>query len=444
MGSENRPLSTHGIYHSLPTFDPSITNLSAIVTGANGISGFHTMRVLLQSPQRWSKVFALSRRPPPAEMMALLSEDQRSRVQHVACDFLESPEKIAKALVSSNVSATHIFFYSYLQPKPPPGSPAWSNVDELVKVNGALFENFVNALPLAKIEPTRILLQTGAKNYGMHIGRARTPAIESDPQPKHLEPNFYYKQEPTLFEFCQAHPKTSWNVIMPAWIIGAVNNAQMNALHPFAIYAAVQAQKNEPLFFPGDWRSWQGGAQHSTAMLTGYLSEWVVLEDKCKNEAFNSADTSPLSFDRLYEELARWFGVAKGVVGPEEDESKYMAIKGRSGKETPMGYGPAPINHFSFFLTKWAEDPINAQAWRSLMASSGGKLTQDPFTDVQANFTFGDAALFVSGVLSMNKARRLGWTGFVDTRESIFEMYSEMARLGMLPPMKVHEAKPLV
>jgi hypothetical protein len=78
------------------------------------------------------------------------------------------------------------------------------------------------------------------------------------------------------------------------------------------------------------------------------------------------------------------------------------------------------------------------------MASSDGKITQDPFIDVEANFTFGDAALLISPSLSMNKARRLGWTGFVDTRESLFEMYSEMAELGMLPAMTVREAKPLI
>lgn len=200
-----------------------------------------------------------------------------------------------------------------------------------VKVNGALLENFLNALPLAKISPTRILLQTGTKNYGLHIGRVRTPAIEPDPQPKHLEANFYYKQEATLFEFCKANPRTSWNVIQPSWILGVVNNAQMNALHPFAIYAAVQSQKNEPLFFSSDWESCQHEWHHSTAVLTGYLSEWAVLE------ALNGQDMSPLSWDRFYEELARWFGVEKGIVGPEEDESKYTAIKGRSGKETPMG-----------------------------------------------------------------------------------------------------------
>lgn len=84
-----------------------------------------------------------------------------------------------------------------------------------------------------------------------------------------------------------------------------MNNAQLNALHPFAIYAAAQAKKGEPLIFPGDWGSWQHECCHATAMLTGYLSEWAVLEDKYKNEAFNSQGTRPLSWDRFYEELAR-------------------------------------------------------------------------------------------------------------------------------------------
>lgn len=124
------------------------------------------MRALLDAPNRWGKVYALSRRPPPEQMMDLLTSEQRSRVQHVACDFLESGEKIAQALKAANVSATHVFFYSYLQPKPPPGAPIWSNADELVKVNSALLSNFLDALPQAGIKPSRFLLQTGAKNYG--------------------------------------------------------------------------------------------------------------------------------------------------------------------------------------------------------------------------------------------------------------------------------------
>jgi len=134
-GSEQLPLQNKGIFHNLPTFSPELKDLTAIVTGANGISGFHTMRVLLESPQRWKKVWAASRRPPPEEMMALLSEEQRARVEHVACDFLAKPEEIAAQFRDKGVKAEYIFFYSYAQPKPKPGAGAWSNAQELVDTN---------------------------------------------------------------------------------------------------------------------------------------------------------------------------------------------------------------------------------------------------------------------------------------------------------------------
>lgn len=51
------------------------------------------------------------------------------------------------------------------------------------------------------------------------------------------------------------------------------------------------------------------------------------------------------------------------------------------------------------------------------MSASGGQLTDNPFKDVEANFAFGDAAFIKFGSLNMNKAKRLGWTGFVDTME---------------------------
>ncbi len=169
MGSERLPLQNKGIFKNLPSFDPEIKGLTAIVTGANGISGFHTMRVLLESPDRWKKVWAASRRPPPKEMMALLTDDQRSRVEHVACDFLTKPEEIAEQLKQKNASADYVFFYSYAQPKPDPGKPAWSNAQELVDTNTALLRNFLDGLDNAGIVPKRFLLQTGAKNYGVHM-----------------------------------------------------------------------------------------------------------------------------------------------------------------------------------------------------------------------------------------------------------------------------------
>ena len=299
----------------------------------------------------------------------------------------------------------------------------------------------MDALPQANIRPSRIVLQTGAKNYGVHLGPARTPFTESDPRVK-LEPNFYYPQEDILYKYCKSHPSTSWNIICPAWVIGAVNNAAMNALHPLAVYAVVCAHKKEPLKFPGDYSAWLAVGEHSSAKLTGYLSEWAALEDKCANQKFNASDTCPLPNNRLFPELARWYG-CPSAPGPELNQANLTTINPPENAPTPLGYGPARPATFAFTLTQWAQDAANHAAWKEIMTNHG--VTHDPFEDVEAHFAFGDAAAWgLAMQLSMNKARYFGWTGHVDTLESLFLAYGELNRIGMLPPLVVERAEPLV
>ena len=256
MSSSSQPLRQSGIFRNLPTFDPSIKGLKAIVCGATGISGFHTIRALLDTPDRWSTIYALSRSPLSDDILAFLTEQQRSRIQHVSIDLSSSGDEIARSLKDAGVTADYIFYFAYLSPKSGKSAMDPSSADDLVQANVPPFRNFLQALPLANIKPKRILLQTGGKNYGCHIGRVRTPLVESDPQPKHLSPNFYYPQEDLLETYCREHPETDWNIVMPAGIIGAIQYASMNTFLSFGIYAAVQAYKNEPLCFGGDFTSW--------------------------------------------------------------------------------------------------------------------------------------------------------------------------------------------
>ncbi|KAK7423381.1 hypothetical protein QQZ08_009058 [Neonectria magnoliae] len=406
---------------------------------------FNTLRALLDSPERWSTILTLSRSPPSVEQLALVDPASRSHIKHVSIDFSSSASEIKDALAKADVKADYVFFYAYLQPKSEShGGMGVSLAKALYETNVPLFGNFVTALELAEIKPRRILLQTVGKNYGIHIGRVRTPLVESDPQPRHLQTNFYYAQEDRLFEFCKKHPETKWNVIRPARIIGSAPRARMNTFYSFAIYAAIQARKGEPLKFNGDFDSCKFEPSHSSAILTGDLSEWVVLGDKCVNQAFNAQDCGNHSWDRFFEEVARWFGVEKGVVGPEEGKDKFTVKEFAGGKDAPLGYGPPTKLSTIFTLQEWFEDPTNKAEWKKIMAESAGRVTYDVSEGDASIAMMGDFAYLTFGTLSMNKARKHGWTGHVDFLESIFEMYQEMAFFGMLPSMEVTEPRPLV
>lgn len=443
MGSKAYPLRDAGIYCNLPTFDPSITGLRAIVVGATGISGFNTMRALLDSETRWSTIYAVSRSPPTPAMMSLLTPQQQGRIVHVAVDLTSSAEEIAEKLRQANVLCDHVFYYGYIHPW---GKSAMdpSVADELVRTNVPVFVNFLKALPSAGLQPKRILLQTGGKHYGGHIGRGRIPYVESDPAPKHLKDNFYYHQEDALLKFCAEHPETSWNVIRPFAVIGAAPNAGISAFLSYAIMAAVQAIKNEPVFFGGDMEEWQYGCHHSSARLTGYLSEWAVLEEKCQNQSFNASDGSPLTWDRFFEELARWYNVKKGVEGPLLDDSKFKTTELAGGKDCPLGYGPPSCIRLSHPLAEWAAEGANATVWKQIMEASNGKVDVNHFDKDNEAFAMGDFNYIRIGQSSHVKLRKFGFNGFVDSLESTFEMYQDMATLGHLPPPAVQAARPLI
>jgi hypothetical protein len=94
MNSKHLHLKDSGIFKNLPNFSPDIKGLTAIIMGTTGISGFHAVRVLLESLHRWKEVYA-----HPSEMMAFMPEEHRSRVQRVALDFPSMPKDTVNAMM---------------------------------------------------------------------------------------------------------------------------------------------------------------------------------------------------------------------------------------------------------------------------------------------------------------------------------------------------------
>lgn len=110
---------SNGIYHGLPCLDDAPNGLTAVVTGANGISGAHMIRVLAQNTKRWTKIYALSRRPPSGQWP--------STVEHVPLDFLTSPKEIASVLESRGVKPDYVFFFSYILVTDESGALQWGD-----------------------------------------------------------------------------------------------------------------------------------------------------------------------------------------------------------------------------------------------------------------------------------------------------------------------------
>lgn len=85
-----------GIFHGLPVYDRPAQGLTAMVTGATGVSGYSMVKVLAAS-SNWDKIYCLSSRPPPANFFSDLGAGA-DKVTHLAADFLSDPSIIAEAL----------------------------------------------------------------------------------------------------------------------------------------------------------------------------------------------------------------------------------------------------------------------------------------------------------------------------------------------------------
>lgn len=92
-------IQTKGIFHGLPVYPPELVGLTAVITGANGISGHYMLKVLSEDAQRWSRIICLSRRPP------LVAGGLPTNVEHIPLDFLKDPAEIAQVLQAHKVRA---------------------------------------------------------------------------------------------------------------------------------------------------------------------------------------------------------------------------------------------------------------------------------------------------------------------------------------------------
>ena len=275
------------------------------------------------------------------------------------------------------------------------------------------------------------MLQTGAKNYGIHLGPAAIPQEETAPRVT-LEPNFYYPQEDFLWDFCKKK-SIGWNICMPAAILGAVPDAAMNLVFPLGVYASVQKYLGEKLEFPSDLQAWESTRCLSSSKMNAYMEQWAVLSDQAVNQKFNTSDGTNFVWGNFWPKYAEWYNME--YERPSMDDKMYTVVTSKHDPP-PRGFGPPGTFRVRFTLVNWAKQDHVQKAWEEIKAKhnlNAGKLQH---MDIDRIFGFADGGLMGAPLdLTMNKARKMGWLGFVDSNEAIREVLGEFVELGMLPPV---------
>ncbi|OQN97979.1 hypothetical protein B0A48_16284 [Cryoendolithus antarcticus] len=301
--------------------------------------------------KRWKKVYCLSWRPPYGYI------GLPPNAEYISVDFLALPDEIVAVLKAKKVTADHVFFFSYVHPILNHNRNPWTTAQESLNINCTLFSNFLTAIPIASITPERILLQTGARTYGVHLGPTKLPQEESDARVL-LEPSFYYAQEDALSAFCEEMGCAS-NVCVPGHITGAVADAAMKYAYPLAIYAALCAKLGEPMMFPGDVTAWQSPQSLSCALMNAYMEDWAVLPAP-RSERFNTCDGSSFTWEAAWPVVSKWYGARS--IGPWEGD-QYQVQETRFN---PRGYGGNGVMRWKFTMVSWAARQEFKKAWASL------------------------------------------------------------------------------
>ena len=304
---------------------------SAIVTGATGILGREIMLELGKDKQTWPTVYALSRSK---------KDQYPENVKHQHIDLQSSAEDMAKEL--QHVQPDYVFFAAYL-----------ANPDEAeaTKINGAMLENFLNALQItgASKKVKRVILTTGAKQYGLHLGCPKEPMEESDRwlTSSDRPPNFYYKQQDIL----AAKGKEQgwdWVVTYPNDVIGVAKGNFMNLTTSLGIYAAVTKELGQELVWPGSPAFYMKFDCFTYSRLHARFNLWAALEQspKVSNQAFNVHNGDVESWQNMWPKLAAKFGlqIPERMFTPEEQQGRVDEKQG--GSVTKLAEH-APLREFA-------------------------------------------------------------------------------------------------
>ena len=249
----------------------------AVVVGALGVIGRYIVEKLAALGD-W-EVVGLSRR----------KGEDRGRVRYLSVDLLSTQPEIG--------GATHVF-YAAFQASAGAAADFAKNID----ANLGMLRNSVSGIEKSSPGLQRVVLVTGTKYYGSHLGPFRTPAKED--QPRHEGPNYYFDQIDWLTAFQRGKP-WSWTELRPQTLCGFAPGTAMSIIPVIAVYAAICKELGEPLRFPGSaWRSIYQVTE------SGHMAEaalWAATDPRCANQAYNITNGDYFRWCNVWPRIAEVF-----------------------------------------------------------------------------------------------------------------------------------------
>jgi len=350
-------------------------NRTALVVGGNGIIGRSTARHLGTSGN-WDKVIVTSFREP----------DYETRATFVKMDLTDANAVSQNADALANV--THVFYAAYIEKK---------TLSEQTSTNLLLLENLVKGLEKVAPRFKHITFIQGGKAYGAHLGKYKTPALETDG--RHFPPNFYYSQHDFLVS--QSEGKNwSWTALRPDIMVGLAVGNPMNMANLIAVYATLCKELQVPFRFPGPDKAYQVLVNVTDAGILAKAMEYVALNEACYGEIYNVTNGDIFRWEQIWQKMADYFGVEV---------------------ESPV----------TFPLTTYMED--KEELWAAIVE----KYNLKPHTVKElANWAFGDFIFNVEAdaFFDVNKLRRAGFHEMqLDSFESFKNAFDELKAHQVIP-----------
>ena len=271
----------------------------AVVVGALGVMGRTIVDKLAALPD-W-QVIGLSRR----------KGEDRERVRYVAVDLLQP-------WTPDFGEITHVFFAAFQA-----GVGRAADFASNIAPNRDMLVNSVAGIERTSPGLERVVLITGTKYYGSHLGPFRTPARETDP--RHAGANYYFDQIDWLTAF-QHGKRWTWSELRPQTLCGFAPGTAMSILPVIAVYAAMMKELRRPMAWPGLPGSGRNIYQVTDSSHFANAALWAATDPRCANQAYNITNGDYFRWQDLWPRLARVFDMEAGEPATK-NLTEFMADK---------------------------------------------------------------------------------------------------------------------